>query len=215
MSTSGSLTKWFRDHFAPLEVQAEKAGGENAYAALARLAAASPVGANGLVMLPYFSGERTPILDPDARGVIFGLGLNHTRSDVYRAILESVGYGIRHNLDRMKEEGGAPKRILAVGGGTSNALWMQIVSDIAGIEQHIPHERMGACYGDAFLAGVGVGLFSGTAEAARRVEIEQVVRPQSSAHPTYDEYYRIYQELYRNTAPLMSRLAATARHGPF
>ena len=211
MSTSGSLTKWFRDQFAPLEVQAEKAGGENAYAALARLAATSPPGANGLVMLPYFAGERTPILDPDAKGLIFGLGLNHTRADVYRALLESVAFGIRHNLDQMKEEGAEPKRILAVGGGTSNPLWMQIVSDVAGIEQHIPEQQIGASYGDAFLAGVGVGLFSGTAEAARWVKIKQVVRPESSAHRKYEDYYRIYRELYTTTAPLMARLTALVR----
>ena len=211
MSTSGSLTKWFRDQFAPLEVQAEKAGGENAYAALARLAATSPPGANGLVMLPYFAGERTPILDPDAKGLIFGLGLNHTRADVYRALLESVAFGIRHNLDQMKEEGAEPKRILAVGGGAYNPLWMQIVSDVAGIEQHIPEQQIGASYGDAFLAGVGVGLFSGTAEAARWVKIKQVVRPESSAHRKYEDHYRIYRELYTTTAPLMARLTTLVR----
>ncbi len=203
MSTAGSLTKWFRDQFAPLEMQVEKAGGENAYAALAQLAAASPPGANGLVVLPYFAGERTPILDPDAKGVIFGLGLSHTRADVYRAVLESVGFGIRHNIDRMREEGAEPERILAVGGGTSNPLWMQIVSDIAGIDQHLPVERIGACYGDAFLAGIGAGLSAGIADAPRWVEIGQVVRPESGAQRRYEENYRTYRDLYARTAPLM------------
>jgi xylulokinase len=213
MSTSGSLTKWFRDQFAPVEMQSEMAGGENAYSALARLASSSPVGANGLIMLPYFSGERTPILDPEAKGVVFGLGLHHTRADLYRAALESVGYGIRHNIDQMKLEGADPKRFLAAGGGTCNPLWMQIVSDIAGIEQHIPEQRLGACYGDAFLAGVGVGLFSGTAEAAQWARIGQVVTPQANAHREYEGYYRIYRELYPSTATLMSRLGAQTRSG--
>ncbi len=210
MSTSGSLTKWFRDQFAPLEVQAEKAGGKNAYSALADLAATSRIGANDLVMLPYFAGERTPILDPNAKGLLFGLGLNHTRADVYRAVLESVGYGIRHNIDRMKEEGAEPRRILAAGGGTWNSLWMQIVSDIVGIEQYLPQQRIGASYGDAFLAGVGVGLFTGTAQAAEWVKIEQVVQPQPRARQQYEEYYRIYRDLYTNTAPLMSRLSSAS-----
>lgn len=210
MSTSGSLTKWFRDQFAAFELEAEKAGGENAYAALAHLAASSPAGANGIVVLPYFSGERTPILDPDAKGVIFGLGLSHTRADVYRAVLESIGFGIRHNIEQMKKEGAAPRRILAVGGGTQNSVLMQIVSDIVGIEQHIPEQQIGACYGDAFLAGVGVGLFSGTAEAAHWAKTKQVVGPDLSTHRTYEGYYRIYRELYTTTAPLMGRLGALA-----
>lgn len=206
MSTSGSLTKWFRDQLSPLEVQAEASGGESAYAALARLAAASPAGANGLVMLPYFAGERTPLLDPHAKGMIFGLGLTHTRADLYRAVLESVGFGIRHNIDKMREEGAHPKRILAVGGGTHNPLWMQIVSDIAGIEQHIPQQRIGASYGDALLAGVGVGLFGGIADAAGRIKMGPVIRPESGAQRNYEAQYRIYRELYEKTAPLMGRL---------
>jgi xylulokinase len=206
MSTAGSLTRWFRDQFAPEEMEREKHGGRNAFAALADLAAGSRVGANGVVMLPYFAGERTPILDPDAKGLIFGLSLSHTRADVYRALLESVGFGIRHNLDRMREEGACPERIMAVGGGTRNPLWMQIVSDIAGIEQHIPEQRIGAAYGDAFLAGVGTGLFSGIDEVGRWVRTGAVVRPEQTSTQAYDAYYKIYRSLYEATAPLMKRL---------
>jgi xylulokinase len=211
MATSGSLTRWFRDQFAPLEVQAEKVGDMNAYAALARLASSSPIGGNGLVVLPYFAGERTPLLDPDAKGVVFGLNLRHNRGDVYRAMLESVGYGIRHNIDMLREEGAHPNRILAVGGGTYNPLWMQIVSDIADIEQHIPEQQMGASYGDAFLAGIGVGCFSSTAEAARWVKIKKVIRPHPEAHTKYEDYYQIYRELYTRTRPLMQRLTGLAQ----
>ena len=206
MSTAGTLTQWFRDQFALCEAEAEKRGGENAYAALARLAASSPVGARGIVVLPYFSGERTPLLDPDAKGLIFGLGLNHTRVDVYRAILESIGFGIRHNLEEMKKEGASPRRVLAVGGGTLNPVLMQIVSDIAGIEQHIPEQQIGACYGDAFLAGVGVGVFSDIAEASLWVTTKRVVKPDTTAHGEYEGYYRIYRGLYKATAPLMRDL---------
>ncbi len=204
MATAGSITRWFRDQFAPEEVRAEQAGGDNAYAALARLAASSPAGANGLVLLPYFSGERTPLLDPHAKGVLFGLGLTHTRADVYRAVLESVGYGIRHNIEQMREDGAEPLRILAVGGGSRNLPWMQMVSDIAGIEQHIPAQRIGASYGDAFLAGIGVGLFEGTAEARRWVKEAQMVRPDWSARRRYEKSYRTYRDLYTSTAHLMA-----------
>ncbi len=104
-ATAGSLTRWFRDQFGQAEVEVQRAGGEDAYTNLARLAASAPPGSNGLVVLPYFYGERTPIHDPLARGMIFGLTLNHTRADVYRALLESVGYAIRHNLEAMQAEG--------------------------------------------------------------------------------------------------------------
>jgi xylulokinase len=213
MATSGSLTRWFRDQLSPLEMQAEKAGEGNAYVALARLAGGSPLGGNGLVVLPYFAGERTPLLDSDAKGVIFGLDLRHTRGDIYRAVLESVGYGIRHNIDEMKKEGASPKRILAVGGGTYNPLWMQIVSDIADIEQHIPEQQIGASYGDAFLAGIGVSLFQSTAEAAKWVKIKQVIKPNLDDHKKYEEYYRIYRELYTSTRHLMQQLTGLAQGG--
>lgn len=211
MSTAGSLTRWFRDNFAGGELAAESAGGANAYAALAELAAASPLGAHGLVALPYFAGERTPMFDPDAKGLLLGLTLSHTRGDVYRALLESVGYGIRHNLDAMRAEEMAPARILAVGGGTLNRVWMQMVSDIAGIEQHIPAQQIGAAYGDAFLAGVGVGLFDSTRDAGRWVQTKEVVRPIDQTHALYSRYYEIYRQVYRETAGTMHKLGELAQ----
>jgi xylulokinase len=210
MSTAGSLTRWFRDQFAPLEVQAEKDRGENAYAALAHLAESSTLGANGVVILPYFSGERTPILDPHAKGMIFGLGLHHTRANLYRAVLESIGYGIRHNIEIMKTEGVEIKRILAVGGGVQNKFWMQIVSDIANIEQHIPVQQIGASYGDAFLAGIGIGLFSSTAEIDQWVRTKETIHPNPKAHKTYTPFYGVYRELYKKNAGLMKEIGRLA-----
>lgn len=210
MSTAGSLTKWFRDQFAPLELQAEQAGGPNAYAALAHLAQESPPGARGLLALPYFAGERTPLHDPDARGLVLGLTLSHTRGDLYRALLEAVGYGIRHNVDAMREEGLQPTRILAVGGGTHNLAWMQMISDIAGIELHIPSEQIGAAYGDALLAGVGVGAFASTSEAATCVKTGAVIRPADAANAVYAPYYRLYRDLYAQTQASMHALASLA-----
>lgn len=207
MSTSGSLTRWFRDHLAPEEQADESAGGPNAYAALAELAEGSPLGARGLVVLPYFSGERTPINDPQARGLIMGLTLSHTRADLYRAILEGVGHGIRHNIDAMREEGVPPKRILAVGGGTKNPLWLQIVSDIAGVEQYVPDQTYGASYGDAFLAGVGIGLFNNTNQATDWVRYRTIIQPDQAAYEQYEAYYQIYRDLYQQTAGSMHRLA--------
>ncbi len=207
MSTSGSLTRWFRDNLAQEVVAAEEIDGTNSYQALAALAAGSPPGARGLVILPYFSGERTPINDPDARGLILGLTLSHSKADLYRAVLEGVGYGIRHNIDAMRAEGVSPRRILAVGGGTKNPLWLQIVSDIAGIEQYVPDQNFGAAYGDAFMAGVGVKLFPDTKHTADWIQYKKVVKPDPSTHERYEPYYRIYRQLYIDTAAAMHQLA--------
>ena len=153
MATSGALTRWFRDQLAGGEVVEQGETGVNAYAALAELAEAAGAGAGGVICLPYFSGERTPINDPLARGVFAGLTLSHTRGHLYRAVLEGTGFGVRDNLEAMAEMGAPPTRLVAVGGGAQNALWLQIVSDITGAVQIVPERTIGASYGNAFLAG--------------------------------------------------------------
>ena len=204
-ATAGSLTRWFRDNFGAEERAAEAHGGPNAYAQLSRLAAASPAGSRGLVVLPYFSGERTPLNNPDARGMIYGLTLGHGRADVYRAVLESVGFSIRHNIEALQAEGCSAERILAVGGGTRNPAWMQIVSDIAGVEQVVPSRQIGASFGDAVLAGVGVGMFSGISAASGWVRAGETVRPDPANRTEYDAGYGLYRELYERTSGLMRK----------
>jgi len=207
MATGGSITRWFRDNFGILEMNIENRGGENAYSALAAIASESPLGSRGLVVLPYFSGERTPINDASARGLLLGLTISHSRSDCYRALLEGIGYGIRHNLDEMGLEGVPPKRLLAVGGGTKNELWLRIVSDIVGIKQYITNKKLGAAYGDAFMAGVGVGLFNDTKEISKWIDYEKIVQPNIANNKQYQAYYRIYRELYLRNRDLMRKLS--------
>jgi len=211
MATVGSLTRWFRDNLAPQELAAQQAGGENAYSAMAHMLKDSPLGARGLIALPYFEGERTPLYDPDAKGVLFGLTLKHTRADIYRALLESVGFGIRHNVDSMLAEGVAPRRILAVGGGTKNPGWMQMVSDIANIAMVIPEQQIGASYGDAFRAGVGVGLIKNMGEISRWVKNKTEIKPNADNTRKYEPLYKIYRELYEQTKGLMHELSALNR----
>ena len=210
MSTSGSLTTWFREQFARAEVARESAGGESAYALLAREAARSPLGSNGLIALPYFEGERTPLHDHKARGMFFGLSLKHTRGDLYRAIMEGVGFGIRHNLEVMREEGVEARRALAVGGGVQNTLWIQSVSNIANIELIIPERQYGASYGDAFMAAVGVGLFADLAEVTRWVHGTRRIIPDPEAHRRYGPLYRIFRSLYETNKSLMHELSDAA-----
>ena len=206
MSTAGSLTTWFRDQLAPAEAAVEAAGGQNAYAALANAAESSPIGANGLIALPYFEGERTPLHDPKARGMWFGLRLGHTRADLYRAILESVAFGIHHNLEAMAEEGMRPNRILVGGGGVLNRLWMQIVADVCEVDLVVPDQSAGASYGDAFLASIGSGLHKGISEIGRWVAPKEVIHPNPQNHDRYRLYYRVYRDLYTSTKILMHQL---------
>lgn len=203
MATSGALTRWFRDNFAKELVEAEKAGGGNAYALLMAQAATIPPGAEGLVLLPYFSGERTPINDPLARGVLFGLTLAHSRAHVYRAVLEGTAYGVRHHLDVLGNMGASPQRIVAVGGGTQNPLWVQIVSDVCGRAQHVPEVTIGASYGDAFLAGLGVGEIASYSGIARWLQHVRTVEPNLELARKYEAYYGLYREIYNRTRDLM------------
>ncbi len=211
MSTVGSLTRWFRDNLAPIELAAQKNGGQNAYAIISKLASDSSPGANGLLALPYFEGERTPIYDPNAKGVFFGLTLKHTRADLYRAILESVGYGVRHNMECLLADGLSPKRILAVGGGTMNLAWMQIISDIANIEMVIPDKQMGSSYGDALMAAVGVGILGDLKESTKWIHYKNEIKPNPDTLTKYNNFYRIYRELYKHTKHIMHDLSAIMR----
>jgi len=174
------------------------------YGELLALAADSGIGANGLLMLPYFSGERTPIMDPQARGVIAGLTLSHTRGDLYRAALEATGYAVRHNLEAFEEAGGDIQRIVAVGGGTQGGLWTQIVSDITGRPQEIRAQSIGASYGAAFLAAQLVEPVSIDAWNP----VQETVEPRPEVASQYDELYRLYRGLYPQTADTVHALAA-------
>lgn len=208
MSTTGALTRWFRDTLGQPELAAEAAGGPNAYAALADLAAAVPPGSEGLVCLPYFAGERTPINDPDARGVYAGLTLSHTRGHLYRASLEGTAYGVRHNLETMAAMGAPPKRLVAVGGGANNPLWLQIVSDASGLPQDVPERTIGASFGDAFLAGVATGLVDGMAALRRDwVKPAATYRPRAAERAIYDRYYPVYRGLYESSKDQLHALA--------
>lgn len=207
MATSGALTRWFRDNFAQKEKDEQAAGGDSAYAVLTREAEAIPAGSEGLIILPYFSGERTPLNDPLARGVIAGLSMAHGRGHIYRAILEAQAYGAAHIMETMRAAGAFSKRAVAVGGGTKSELLLQIVTDITGIEQELPEKTIGACYGDAFLAGMGIGSL--TLENLERewVRIAKRFVPNAASKAAYEEYYQVYKDLYPHTREVMHRLA--------
>jgi len=214
MATTGALTRWFRDNFAGDLMAAERAGGPNAYAVLTQEAKAVPPGCEGLVILPYFSGERTPLMDPQARGIIAGLSLAHGRGHLYRAILEAIAYGTAHNMEAMRAAGAKPRRAVAVGGGAKSELLLQIVTDVTGIEQDLPAQTIGASYGDAFLAGLATGLVKREALETQWVHSARRFAPDAKRGELYKEYYRVYRELYPHTKGdmhILARLGAQAR----
>ena len=197
LATSGAVTAWLTDLT------------DADYPALLAEAAESGVGARGLVMLPYFAGERTPLLDPDARGVIAGLALSHTRGDLYRAALEATAMGVRHNIETMRRAGADIRRIVAVGGGTQGQLWMQIVSDVTGLVQEVPRITIGAGYGAAFLAA------RATATPAPRIEewnpVATTVTPDPDTAAAYDALFDRYLRLYASTKDIVHELAGVQR----
>jgi len=199
MATTGSLTRWFQDQLAR-DLPEGEAG------ALFEAAARIAPGAGGLVCLPYFSGERTPLNDPLARGVIAGLSLSHTRDHFFRAILEGVACGVRHNLETIAQLGAHASRVVAVGGGAQTDTWLQIVSDVAGLRQEVPAITLGACYGDAFLAGCAAGLLK-REQIADWVRPGRAIEPSAALRLTYDTLYADYLDLYHDSRRVVHRLA--------
>ena len=196
MATSGALTTWVRD-----------LTGAAGYDELLGEAAAVPPGSDGLVVLPYFLGERSPLFDPDARGVVAGLTLRHGRGHLYRAMLEATGYAVRHHLDVLDEIGARPRRLVAVGGGTRGGLWPQVVSDVTGMTQEVPRETVGASYGAAMLAGAAVGLVDAGGDGWAQPDHE--VRPRPEHADVYGRLYELYRDLYpatREQAHALARL---------
>ena len=201
MATSGALTDWVR-----------KLSDGRSYAELTEEASGVPPGSEGLVMLPYFAGERNPISDPSARGVICGLTLRHTRGHLYRAVLEATAFGIRHLLEAVHEAGGEAKRLVAVGGGTKGGLWTQIVSDVIDEPQELPKQTIGAAYGNALLAGVGSGVIEPDTDWS---SIAETIEPNPNNREVYDELYTLYKDLYSATRDTVHALAAVQKQGDY
>jgi xylulokinase len=197
MLTSGELVRWFRDQFGVCETEVAKWLDRSAYQLLDEEASQIQPGCEGLILLPYFLGQRSPVFDPLAKGVFFGLSMSHTRAHLYRAILESYGYGIRHGLEETsRSQDVEVKRLIATGGGAQSPLWRQIVSDIVGVSQEYV-ARADAPLADAYLAGYGVGLFPGF-ETLRQewLEVTSVTESRMDIHPQYQPFYEIYKDLH-------------------
>lgn len=206
-NTLGTLITWFRNELSADELRQERDSGASAYRALVDLGRQSRPGANGVLALPYFAGERTPLNDPGARGVFAGLSTTTTRADLYRAVIEGIGHSIRQNIEGMSGGRLPPARIFAVGGGALNELLLQTVSDITGIQQLVPMETIGASLGDALRAGVGVGIFADLAEATGTIRYRDPIAPDPALRALHDQRHALFREMYRATKSVVNQLA--------
>jgi xylulokinase len=196
MLSAGGSVRWYRDTLAQEEIARASAEGLDPYDILIDEAAAVAAGAEGLLFLPYLTGERTPYPNPHARGVFFGLTVRHTKPHLTRAVLEGVTFGLRDSLSLMRGLGIAPRQVRASGGGARSQLWRQIMADVFGTEITTVTCEEGAAYGAALLAGVGAGVYRDAAEACDRT-----VAVKESCHPgpdsvRYENLYPRYRALY-------------------
>ncbi len=196
---AGAIIRWFRDNFGQMEKEFQNNTDIDAYRLLDLEAEKVPPGCDGLVVLPYFMGERTPIWDANARGIIFGLTLHHTRSHIYRALLEAIGYALRHHIEVASSIGLKFNRIIAVDGGAKSRLWRQIVTDIINMPQEYVSGSSGAPFGDAFLAGIGVKAFKDYKDIINFIKIDEVTNPNSENNKLYSQLYQVYLRLYNAT----------------
>ena len=196
---AGLSLKWFRDNFCDAEKQVSAQMGVDPYMLMDKEAAQVPIGANRLLYLPYLMGERTPHLDPNARGAFIGLSAIHTRRDMLRAVMEGVTYSLRDSLTIFEEQHMHIDSMMACGGGGSSPLWRQMLADVFDCSVKTAVSAEGGALGAALLAGVGTGVYASVPEACDaviRVNSEQGPIAENAA--LYQQYYALYTHLYQS-----------------
>jgi FGGY-family pentulose kinase len=207
-TATGSIIQWLVERFGSEAVAQAKSRGQDVYAYLDGLAEAIPAGSEGLLVLDYFQGNRTPYKDPLARGTVVGLTLKHTLPHLYRAVVEGICFGTRQILDDMAAHGFKLERIYAGGGGAKSSLWTQIQADVLGRPIHLPRDKETMALGAAIWASLGAKVFANYQEAIRHmVHIERAVAPVAERRALYDALYRQYVDLYPAARSTMHSLA--------
>lgn len=196
LSAGGSL-RWYRDAFCQPEMADAKAAGTEIYDILSAQVAEVEPGCEGLIFLPYLTGERTPYPDPNARGVFFGITLRHDKRHFVRSVYEGVAYGLRDSFEILGEMQVPINQVRASGGGARSAVWRQIQADITGHEHVLINVDEGPAFGVALLAGVGTGVYPSVEEACRStIQVTSSTQPDMEAKALYDRYYPVYRALY-------------------
>lgn len=199
--TAGAVLKWFRDEFCSLEKTAAANQEKDCYDLLTEQAARVAPGSDGLIMLPHLAGALCPELNSRAKGVFFGVGLDTTRAHFIRAILESVAFMLRANLEVISEMGVSVERLISSGGGAKSTLWNQIKADVTGKQIVVLDSPEASCVGAAILAGHATGVFASIEEASRKlISPKECFHPHAGNRAVYERTYERYRGLYQQLA---------------
>ncbi len=204
---AGLSFKWMRDRFFPGEKETALLLGEDPNYIMDKICSRVPCGANGLIYLPYLMGERTPHLDPDARGVFFGLSAIHGKADMLRAVMEGVIYSLCDCIGIIRGMGTEPETVLASGGGGNSRLWRQMMADAFGMDISVSNSKQGGALGVAILAGVGAGIYKNVPSACSElIGIKDTTVYDRNSAETYRKNYKLYGELYERLRPCFKQL---------
>lgn len=206
---AGLSLKWFRDNFCGSEKETAALMGVDEYYLMDKEAETVEIGSNRLLYLPYLMGERTPHLDPNARGVFFGLSAMHTKKDMLRAVMEGVSYSLLDCVEVFKEMHINISDMMACGGGGSSPLWRSMLADLYNCPVKTLASKEGPALGVAILAGVGAGIYSSVPEACKAViKVNKTQEPVPENVPEYEKFYKLYTEIYPALKAKFLRLSA-------
>lgn len=195
LSAGGSL-QWWKNHFASDELHQASTEGKDVYEILTDLAETAPLGSEGLLFLPYLTGERTPYPDPKARGSFIGLNLRHSKAHLTRAVLEGITFGLRDSLELMKQSSVEIRELRVNGGGARSLFWRQMIADIFGYPVVTVNSTDGPAYGAALMAASGVLQQDLTSLCENWIQVVERVEPNLVNHELYEPYYMLYRSLY-------------------
>jgi xylulokinase len=205
-TTGGIVLRWFRDYFCRDEMKVGASTGIDAYDLLGNEAENVPPGCEGLLMLPHLQGAMAPETNPRAKGVFYGFSLRHTKAHFIRAIMESVMFIVRRNMEVLEDMGIRVTDIRSLGGGARSRIWKQIEADVTQKPVVTMRNEEAACLGAAILAGKAVGIYGSVDEACERVvAVKERFEPNSSNFNIYDMAYRNYVQLYNDLCDAFNR----------
>ena len=202
-NTAGAVFKWFKDQLCGREVAQCEASGEDVYDRLCALADQVAPGAEGVTMLPYFAGSVQPNVIPEAKGMFYGLHLGTDHKAMTRAVLESIGYMLRENLEMLERFGKRPQQVHFFGGGSKNPIWNQVIADITGVQLVLLEQSECGSLGAAMLGAVQLGWFETLDQAQKCNTVRRVVTPNPENKAAYDAAYNRYLKLLEAMTPLM------------